>query len=808
MVVDGATLDPGIAEVTPTILPNEDHISISKPQSKNTTLYKAVRTFIKRCLRNKQPLPNLKATDRTLQTKPIEVNTYIDKGNYNENIGGNYINVEGNLIQQSQDDSGINPKKKTLNNLPNHGASNFVGRETQLQELDKLLNNNQQVAITAIAGMGGIGKTELALQYALQSQDKYPGGVCWLKAREADIGTQIIELSDIQPPDEFDLVAKVQYCWRNWQDDRKLLIVLDDVLSFKKDYYQDKIDPYLPPPQEKFKVLLTSRQRPGTNIKTLDLEVLSPEAALELLTELAGESRINVELQLAKDLCEWLGYLPLGLELVGRYLDLHPTFTIAKTLERLEKQKLKAKALLDPEQADMTGQLGVAAAFDLSWSELSAEAQLLGCYLSLFSDEPFAWLWVEVVYCQAEDETEREMEIESLEELRDLELLNLHLLKLNGEDDNYQLHSLIAQYFRAKLEATKQAEEKKQAFCQLMIYIAQSIPQTPTLRNRSRVTLAIPHFSNVATELIDYVDDDNVIWSFMGLARFYKGQGAYNRAGQWCENNLQICRTRLGEQHPDVAASLNNLAYLYQSQGRYEDAEPLYIESLEMRKQLLGENHPDVANSLNNLAGLYQSQGRYEDAEPLYIESLEMSKQLLGENHPDVASSLNNLALLYQSQGRYEDAEPLYIESLEMRKQLLGETHPSVASSLNNLAGLYQSQGRYEDAESLYIEVLEIAETILGEKHPSVANSLHNLASLYNSQERYEDAEPLFIEALEIAETTLGENHPNTNTIRENFNYTVTMRLLQMPEAELKELVPPEVFEQLLQYKKQLDNNE
>ncbi|WP_130758759.1 tetratricopeptide repeat protein, partial [Microcystis aeruginosa] len=81
---------------------------------------------------------------------------------------------------------------------------------------------------------------------------------------------------------------------------------------------------------------------------------------------------------------------------------------------------------------------------------------------------------------------------------------------------------------------------------------------------------------------------------------------------------------------------------------------------LDLRKRLLGDNHPDVAASLNNLAGLYKSQGRYTEAEPLYREALDLRKRLLGDNHPDVAASLNNLAGLYKSQGRYTEAEPLY----------------------------------------------------------------------------------------------------------------------------------------------------
>ncbi len=121
---------------------------------------------------------------------------------------------------------------------------------------------------------------------------------------------------------------------------------------------------------------------------------------------------------------------------------------------------------------------------------------------------------------------------------------------------------------------------------------------------------------------------------------------------------------------------------MYESQGRYEEAEPLYLQALELCKRLLGDNHPDVATSLNNLALLYESQGRYEEAEPLYLQALELRKRLLGDNHPDVATSLNNLALLYETQGKLEDAERLAQRALKIYQTTLGNNHPHTLNSL------------------------------------------------------------------------------------------------------------------------------
>ncbi|MEH1796189.1 MULTISPECIES: tetratricopeptide repeat protein [unclassified Nostoc] len=419
---------------------------------------------------------------------------------------------------------------------------------------------------------------------------------------------------------------------------------------------------------------------------------------------------------------------------------------LADILAQLQKQAL-------------TGESGVAAAFELNWQSLKPEAQKLACLLSLFALAPIPWSLVE----SAASASHLEFDFKA----NCAVLVERYLLQELAED-TYQIHDRIRELLQQKLEKLAEADELKRGYCQAMVVVARNIPHTPTLVDIAQATLAIPHLAETATVYQAWLGDDDLIWPFIGSARFYTGQGAYVQALPWHEQSLSVAKKRFGDEHPSVATSLNNLAALYNSQGRYSDAEPLYIEALAMRKRLLGDEHPSVATSLNNLAGLYKSQGRYSNAEPLYIQALVMRKRLLGDEHPVVATSLNNLAALYDSQGRYSDAELLYIEALAMRKRLLGNEHPSVAASLNNLAGLYKSQGRYSDAELLYIEALAMKKRLLGDEHPSVAASLNNLALLYKSQGRYSDAEPLYIQALAIAEQRLGANHPDTITYREN----------------------------------------
>ena len=715
------------------------------------------------------------------QKRDIDIN----RGNYNEFIQGDYI--QGNKINQIQTNNLPQPKTGFPQNIPSSNTNKFIGRERELEILHQQL---QEEDIAYVEGMGGIGKTELAIQYCLKSLNlskklnnkktsplkslslklnwiiskifkqksySYPGGICWLNTREQNIDSQIIEFAQSAlrlkiPEDQKTIKQKAKWCWKNWSKE-KTLIIFDDVKN-----YSD-IKPYLSPKPTQFKILITTR----LNIKIsnpLDLKVLSEKEALDLLKELINSKKVQQESEKAKEICQRLGYLPLAIQLVGKYIKKN-RISIDEEIQRLESKGLTHPSINVPEN-DPTWNSninrGVAAAFELSWNELSTNAQELGCLLSLFALTPIPWQLVK--------DTTEEKDKEKLENTR-TELENYHLLQ--NEESNYQLHQLIQEFFQAKQKNLTNADQQKSQICTAIVKIAQEIPEATTLSDISYFTPFIPHLTKAINFYQEWISDQDLIWPFVGISRFYEGQGAYNQALPWREKCLSISKKRLGEEHPHVADSLNNLAGIYSEQGRYSEAEPLCIQALEMRKKVLEEEHLDIAQSLNNLAAIYWNQGRYKETEPLLIQALEMRKKLLGEEHIDIAESLNNLAVVYDDQGRYLEAEDLHLQALEMRKKLLGEEHIDIAESLNNLAALYHSQGKYKKAETLYIQALKIRKKLLGESHPQIALSLYWLAFIYDKQGKKLEAKSLYEQALKIYKKTLGETHPDTINCQEYY---------------------------------------
>ncbi|KAG9088051.1 hypothetical protein FRC06_002248 [Ceratobasidium sp. 370] len=260
------------------------------------------------------------------------------------------------------------------------------------------------------------------------------------------------------------------------------------------------------------------------------------------------------------------------------------------------------------------------------------------------------------------------------------------------------------------------------------------------------------------------------------LARVCEENSRWNDAEALEARALNARKQTLGERHLDTLISMSNLAGICSKQGRWGEAEVLQEQALDAMEQTLGEHHPDTLATMNNLAMIYWRQGRWDKAEVLQVQVLNKIKKTLGERHPDTLTVMDNLAMTYSDRGRWSEAEALQIQVLNSKKRTFGEDHPDTLSVLNDLATTYSDWGRWSEAEALQVQVLDAVMQLLGERHPSTIASMNSLAMTYWRQGRWDEAEALQARVLEAAKKTLGELHPDTLTIMSNLATTYSDR--------------------------------
>jgi tetratricopeptide (TPR) repeat protein len=651
------------------------------------------------------------------------------------------------------------PSSERLWNVPYRRNTFFTGRDQVLKDLQKVLRKGSKAALTqvaAIAGLGGIGKTQTAVEYAYRHRDDYKS-VFWVRA-ESDSSTTsgFLEIAGMLNLATKDAQESVQAVIRWLGSNAGWLLIFDNADE------PEKLKPFLPT-DPKGHILITSRAQVFHGLAhPVRLEVLAPEKALEfLLKRTEREGCDGGEKEAAAQLAKELGYLPLALEQAGAFISENSS-QFGDYLASYLKQRLDLLNKAKPIAGDYKE--SVATTWLMNFSQIEAanpaSADLLRFSAFLDPDSIPLTLIVEgreelgpLLSAALGGADQDPLVLDTLLQ----PLTSYSLIRRDPSSDAYGVHRMVQEAVRGRMD-----EAERRAWARRAVLAVNAAFPDSEFGNWPVCEGLLPHAA-AAVRLIDewHFESTRAARFLNGLARYKVERGRYADAGPPFKRALGIRENALGPDHPDVAQSLNNLAVLYYSRGRYKDAEPLYRRALGIKENALGPDDPDVAQSLNNLAALYHSQGRYKEAEPLYERALGTFEKVLGPDHTDVAVTLNNLAEMYRVQGRHEEGELLYKRSLAIKERVLGSNHPSVATSLNNLALVYKALGRYEDAQPLLKRALEIREKALGPDHPDVAANLNNLALLYRSQGGYEEAEPLYKRALGISEKALGPDHPD-----------------------------------------------
>ena len=563
--------------------------------------------------------------------------------------------------------------------LPRLPVRVFEGRDEALAVLEQALDARGGAVVTqAVYGLGGVGKSELALQYAHAHRGDY-GLVWWITAADAaQVEAGLAGLAGRLCPTV--AVAGTTSDAAGWatgwlQAHDRWLLILDNVED------PADVEPLLGQ-LDGGHVIVTSRRDTdwGRLADPVRLDVLESDAAAQVLILRTGQHD-SADKEAAAQIAAELGFLPLALDQAAAYI-VQQRISPAAYLGSLRRNPARMHA------AATSAQRTIARLWDLHITAISgrnpAAARLLG-----------------VIACYAPDAIPRDMlggdaPREDTDEALGL-LASYSMISLTSE--TVSIHRLLQAVILTRPDLTADGGVPSPRNTALD-WLAAAIPDVPqtNMAGWPLLRVLIPHAETLTGHFppgeqsvaLGRVQND--------IAVFLHSQGDYMQALPLLQRALAISEAALGPDHPTTAAALGNLALTYGALGRPAEALPLEERALAISEAALGPDHPTTAVCLGNLAVTYGHLGRPAEALPLQERALAITEAALGPDHPTTAAALGNLAVTYGHLGRPAEALPLEERALAISEAALGPDHPTMARRLGNLAAIYRALGQSADA--------------------------------------------------------------------------------------------------------------
>ncbi|KAJ5367172.1 hypothetical protein N7541_001113 [Penicillium brevicompactum] len=677
-----------------------------------------------------------------------------------------------------------------LSTVPFTRDPDFVRRDKLLDQIyDKSSVAGSRLALI---GLGGVGKSQLAIEYSYQVRSKSPATwVFWVHAsNEARFEQSFRDIADqAKILGRQDPKVNIFKLVENWLRDEKIgnwvciLDNVDDDQLLRSVPVAGKGDPTRGPTNTSTKplleyvprcrngsIIITSRSRDAA-LKMVDhkglLEVKSMERfeALELLQRKLENSE---ERQASQTLVNALEFMPLAIVQAASYVRSRaPRYSVSQYLKDFQRSDREATKLLKKKRPSAAELLSLMSFFDRQ-----------GIHENLLRHQANYTKGSELLSDSSDGKTS---ECDNGADFEDdiMTLRNYSFISVIENNTLFTMHRLVQLTTRAWLKSHGQIDQWKDRF------ISTLCDEFPTgeYENWERCR---PLFAHVKCAISQRPVSPECLQQWATL--LYRGAWYAWQSGNTAEMREMASKSRdqrailLGKDHAEVLRSTGMLATAYWLEGQWEKAEQLQVQVMESCRRKLGEDHPDTLDSMTNLASTYRDQGRWGEAEQLEMQVMVMSKTKLGVDHPDTLTSMSNLAWTFWNQGRWQEAEQIEIQVIGSRKTKLGDNHPDTLNSVANLASTYreqgrweeaeqlqvQNQGRWEEAEQLEVQVIKGRKMKLGVDHPDTLDSIANLVSTYGSQDRWEEAKHLEMQVIVTSKTKLGVDHPSTLTSMNN----------------------------------------
>jgi tetratricopeptide (TPR) repeat protein len=692
--------------------------------------------------------------------------------------------------------------------VPYEKNEHFTGRQGLLAKLCEKLcvavpkRYNHRVALH---GLGGVGKTQIALEYvythkALHDRIYWISGVdkASLLSGYEEIGKRtgcIKNHGDLSPSD----VAKTVLSWLNKEEG--WLLVVDNVDD------SAVVDGYLPERSPRQLTLLTTRN-PNTDeytAESFEVDVLEKNDAIDLLSVRSG-AEIDENKPEAEEIVREVGCLPLAIEQAAAYIR-EVSKDIFQFLPSYRNNR-KCHHSRTPKGNWKYGE-SIASTWHLSFKQVEQNNKGASRLLQLL-----AFLNPDGIYTDFLEAGKDALEtgLQTVigdpdtfhEALFELERFSLIRRQLCDSSQRITIHRLVQLVI---IDAMDQSDS--QSMMAQVIRLGISAFPDPTLlssnpnslelsrRYRSQVMACLRHrelgtsadvWNTLSVRVAGFLyfdgyyddcarlasltveaskicrgpDHPETLQSMDNLAATFRKLARAHEARKLFQETLATRTRVLGPHHLETLQSMHGLGWAYVDLAQPSDAVKLHKESLAIKRKVLGNDHRETALSMDGLASAYWKLGEYHEAAVLHEETLEIFKKIHGLGHVDTLASMNGLGWAKWRLGRYEEAAQLFQDSLNNRKEFQRDDHPDTLSSLDGLAWSYWRLGQYEKATSVFQDTLELNKRMLGPEHPDTAMNLYGLAWGHWRLGRYTQAFENFQEAHDITTRILGPHHPDT----------------------------------------------